>query len=40
MAEAWEESVEEHRETLEKLANSDLPLSEEARQLLEEEGGA
>jgi len=35
---SWQESVEEHRETLEKLAESDLPLSEEARKLLEEEG--
>lgn len=30
--------VEEHRETLEKLAATDLPLSEDARRLLEEAG--
>lgn len=36
MSEAWIESVEEHRETLAKLADSDLPLSDEAEQLLRE----
>lgn len=32
----WIDSVERHRETLEKLADSDLPLSDDAAQLLEE----
>jgi len=34
--ESWAESVKEHEATLRKLADSDLPLSEEAKQLLEE----
>jgi hypothetical protein len=33
---AWRESVEEHRETLESWANSDLPLTNEMQALLEE----
>ena len=36
MTERWRESVEEHRDTLRKLADSDLPLSEDARKLLKE----
>jgi len=30
----WVESVEEHRETLEKLAETETPLAEDARELL------
>jgi len=33
---SWIDSVEEHKETIEKLAQSDLPLSGEMEQLLEE----
>lgn len=39
MTEPWLESVEEHRETLEKLADSELPLSDECRELLAEADG-
>lgn len=33
---AWMDSVEEHREVLEQLSETDLPLSDDARRLLEE----
>lgn len=36
MTERWVEAVDEHRETLEKLAEDDLRLSEDARLLLDE----
>jgi len=36
----WRESVAEHRETLQKLAESDLPLSEDAHRLLKEAEGS
>lgn len=36
MPEPWVEAVEEHKETLEKLADDDLPLSDDARRLLRE----
>ena len=32
----WRDSVEEHREAMEQWADSDLPLSDEFAQLLEE----
>lgn len=32
----WKDAVERHRETLEKLSESDLPLSDDAERLLEE----
>jgi len=36
MTEAWKEAVDRHRDTLETLADTDLPLSKDARELLEE----
>lgn len=36
MVERWQESVIEHRETIEAWAESDLPLAEEMSALLEE----
>jgi hypothetical protein len=38
MTARWRDSVEEHRDTLERLAESDLPLSDDAEQLLAEAG--
>lgn len=35
-AHRWAEAVEENRETLEKIAESDLPLADDARRLLDE----
>jgi len=32
----WQESVEEHRETIEKIAETDTPLADDMQQLLEE----
>jgi len=32
----WKDSVDRHRETIETLAESDLPLSDDMEQLLEE----